>query len=86
VPAPTPGAKSGRTSSTASAGRRQVAPTATGPAPLEATTWRIRRIIAALLGKAAATSFPHEAAACREKAEALRAEYGLQAASSKFCP
>ena len=31
---------------------------------------RIRRIIAALLRKAAATSFPHEAAACREKAEA----------------
>jgi hypothetical protein len=38
---------------------------------------RIRRIIAALLRKAAATSFPHEAAACREKAEALRAKYGL---------
>jgi hypothetical protein len=27
--------------------------------------------------KAAASSFPHEAAACREKAEALRAKYGL---------
>ena len=38
---------------------------------------RIRRIIAALLRKAAATSFPYEAAACREKAEALRAKYGL---------
>jgi hypothetical protein len=38
---------------------------------------RIRRIIAALLRKAAATSFPHEAAACREKAEALCAKYGL---------
>ena len=38
---------------------------------------RIRRIIAALLRKAAATTFPHEAAACREKAEALRAKYGL---------
>jgi hypothetical protein len=38
---------------------------------------RIRRIIAALLPKAAAASFPHEAAACREKAEALRAKYGL---------
>jgi Protein of unknown function (DUF2786) len=38
---------------------------------------RIRRIIAALLRKAAATSFPHEAAACREKAEALSAKYGL---------
>jgi Protein of unknown function (DUF2786) len=38
---------------------------------------RIRRIVAALLRKAAATSFPHEAAACREKAEALRAKYGL---------
>jgi Protein of unknown function (DUF2786) len=37
----------------------------------------IRRIIAALLRKAAATSYPHEAAACREKAEALRAKYGL---------
>jgi hypothetical protein len=38
---------------------------------------RIRRIIAALLRKATATSYPHEAAACREKAEALRAKYGL---------
>ena len=38
---------------------------------------RVRRIIAALLRKAAATSFPHEAAACREKAEALRVKYGL---------
>jgi hypothetical protein len=38
---------------------------------------RIRRIIAALSRKAAATSFPHEAAACRDKAEALRAKYGL---------
>jgi Protein of unknown function (DUF2786) len=38
---------------------------------------RIRRIIAALLRKAAATSFPHEATACREKAEALRVKYGL---------
>jgi hypothetical protein len=38
---------------------------------------RIRRIIAALLRKAAATSYPHEAAACREKAEALRTKYGL---------
>jgi hypothetical protein len=35
------------------------------------------RIIAALLRKAAATSFPHEAAACREKAKALRVKYGL---------
>jgi hypothetical protein len=38
---------------------------------------RIRRIIAALLRKAAATSFPHEAAACREKAKDLRAKYGI---------
>jgi hypothetical protein len=38
---------------------------------------RIRRIIAALLRKVAAATFPHEAAACREKAEALRAKYGL---------
>ena len=38
---------------------------------------RIRRIIAALLRNAAATTYPHEAAACREKAEALRAKYGL---------
>ena len=38
---------------------------------------RIRRIIAALLRKAAATSYPHEAAACREKAETLRAKHGL---------
>jgi len=37
---------------------------------------RIRRIIAALLHKAAATTFPHEAAACRAKAEALRVKYG----------
>jgi Protein of unknown function (DUF2786) len=29
------------------------------------------------LRKAAATSYPHEAGACREKAEALRAKYGL---------
>jgi hypothetical protein len=35
-----------------------------------------RRILAALLRKAAA-SFPHEATACREKVEALRAKYGL---------
>jgi hypothetical protein len=38
---------------------------------------RIRRIIAALLRKAAATSFPHQAAACRERSEALRTKYGL---------
>jgi hypothetical protein len=38
---------------------------------------RIRRIIAALLRKAAATSFPHEATACCAKAEALRDKYGL---------
>jgi hypothetical protein len=38
---------------------------------------RIRRIKAALLRKATATSYPHEATACREKAEALRAKYGL---------
>jgi hypothetical protein len=38
---------------------------------------RIRRIIAALLCKAAATTFPYEATACREKAEALRVKYGL---------
>ena len=38
---------------------------------------RIRRIIAALLRKAAATSFSHEATACREKAESLRVKYGL---------
>jgi hypothetical protein len=29
------------------------------------------------LRKAAATSFPYEAAACREKTEALRVKYGL---------
>jgi hypothetical protein len=38
---------------------------------------RIRHIIAALLRKAVVTSFPHEAAACREKAETLRAKHGL---------
>ena len=48
-------------------------PSATGGDELA----RIRRIIAALLRKAAATSFPHEAAACREKAEALSVKYGL---------
>jgi hypothetical protein len=48
-------------------------PSATGGDELA----RTRRIIAALLRKAAATSFPHEAAACRDKAEALRAKYGL---------
>ena len=48
-------------------------PSATGGDELP----RIRRIIAALLRKAAATSFPHEAAACRVKAEALRVKYGL---------
>jgi len=37
----------------------------------------VRRIIEALLAKAASTSFPHEAAACRAKAEALRRKYGL---------
>jgi hypothetical protein len=35
----------------------------------------IRRIIAALLRKATATSFPHEATACRVKVEPLRAKY-----------
>jgi len=48
-------------------------PSATGGDELA----RIRRIIAALLRKAAATSFPYEAAACREKAEALSVKYGL---------
>ena len=38
---------------------------------------RIRLIIAALLRKADATSYPHEAAACRDKAETLRAKHGL---------
>jgi len=38
---------------------------------------RFRRIIAALLRKAAATTYPPEADACRAKAEALRAKYGL---------
>lgn len=38
---------------------------------------RIRRIIEALLRKAAATTFPHEAAACRAKAEELRRKHGL---------
>jgi hypothetical protein len=33
---------------------------------------RIRRIIVGLLRKVAAPSFLHEAAACREKAEAMR--------------
>jgi hypothetical protein len=38
---------------------------------------RYRRIIAALLRKAASTPYPHEAAACRAKAEALRHKYRL---------
>jgi hypothetical protein len=38
---------------------------------------RYRRIIDALLRKAASTPYPHEAAACRAKAEALRTKYGL---------
>jgi len=38
---------------------------------------RIRRQMEALLAKAASTSFAHEAAACRDKAEHLRREYGL---------
>jgi hypothetical protein len=38
---------------------------------------RYRRSIAALLRKAAATPYPHEAAACRAKAEALRRKYRL---------
>jgi hypothetical protein len=38
---------------------------------------RIRRLIAALLRKAASTTFEHEAEACRAKAEALRQKYGL---------
>ena len=38
---------------------------------------RYRRIVQALLRKAAATPYPHEAAACRAKAEALRRKYRL---------
>lgn len=38
---------------------------------------RFRRIIEALLRKAASTPYPHEAEACRAKAEALRRKYGL---------
>jgi hypothetical protein len=38
---------------------------------------RFRRIVEALLRKAASTPYPHEAEACRAKAEALRAKYGL---------
>jgi hypothetical protein len=73
-PAPA-SANTGRTSSTASAGRHQAAPPGSTTSGDELA--RIRRIIAALLRKAAATTYPHEAAACREKAEALRAKYGL---------
>jgi hypothetical protein len=56
--------------------RRQEAPTASGPAPEGDDLARIRRFIAAPLRKAAA-SFPHEAAACWAKVEALRTKYGL---------
>jgi len=38
---------------------------------------RARRRYEALCRKAAGTSFPHEAAACRAKAEELSAKYGL---------
>src|SRR6266540_1199959 len=38
---------------------------------------RARRRCEALLRKAAGTPFEHEAAACRAKADALRAKYGL---------
>jgi endogenous inhibitor of DNA gyrase (YacG/DUF329 family) len=38
---------------------------------------RARRRMEALLRKAAATTFPEEAAACRAKAEQLRAKYRL---------
>jgi hypothetical protein len=60
------------------AGRRPTAPTVGGPAAASGDDLaRIRRIIAALLRKAAATSFPHEATARCAKAEALRDKYGL---------
>jgi hypothetical protein len=91
APAPVSAPAAG-TSAPAATSSATTAPGPSGPAPASATTGakasaagsassadlaRIRRIIAALLRKAAATSFPHEAAACREKAEALRAKYGL---------
>jgi hypothetical protein len=38
---------------------------------------RARRRYEALCRKAAGTTFPHEAAACRAKADELRAKYGL---------
>jgi hypothetical protein len=44
---------------------------------------RIRRIIAGLLRKVATPSFLHEAATCREKAEAMRTRYGPLATSSR---
>jgi hypothetical protein len=43
----------------------------------QATHERARRRYEALLRKAAGTTFAHEAAACRAKAETLRAKYGL---------
>jgi Protein of unknown function (DUF2786) len=43
----------------------------------QAAHQRARRRHDALLRKAAATTFEHEAAACRAKAEAMRAKYGL---------
>jgi hypothetical protein len=57
--------------------RRPPPGSANGQRPGATSGDDLARIIAALLRKAAATSFPHEAAACREKAEALRAKYGL---------
>jgi hypothetical protein len=76
---PTPLVATGFTASTRFSAASGTA-TATASAPSSAKAGprgaAHRRIIAALLRKAA-TSFPHEAAACREKAEALRAKYGL---------
>jgi hypothetical protein len=73
-----------------SASRRRLAPTvAAGGGPGggqraehtvhhdQAAHERAHRRCDALLRKAAGTTFEHEAAACRAKAEALRVKYGL---------
>lgn len=60
--------------------RAQPPPSGNGYRTYEADTperQRARRVVDALLRKAERTNFPHEAAACREKAEELRRKHNL---------
>jgi hypothetical protein len=82
-PPPT-GANGQRPSATGSSARPKVICSACGGLRArhtvhhdQAAHQRARRRHDALLRKAAATTFPHEAAACRAKAEAMRTKYGL---------